>query len=234
MDSALLIIFYVLAPVVILYATWRSSIASKIGSVLIAYIAGLILGNSGLLNDGHKEIQDILTTITIPLALPLLLFSMNIKRWASGLKNTFLSLMLGIASLIIPVIGGFYLFGDRIAESWKVAGLLTGLYTGGTPNLAAIKLALHVSDETYILTHTYDMILSAFFLLFVLSIGQRVLLLWLRPYRKTASTDSEQQPLTALEPKPRFLSFLNKKTLLPLLAAIGASKIGRASCRERV
>ena len=158
MDSALLIIFYVLAPVVILYATWRSSIASKIGSVLIAYIAGLILGNSGLLNDGHKEIQDILTTITIPLALPLLLFSMNIKRWASGLKNTFLSLMLGIASLIIPVIGGFYLFGDRIAESWKVAGLLTGLYTGGTPNLAAIKLALHVSDETYILTRSEDVV----------------------------------------------------------------------------
>jgi uncharacterized membrane protein len=223
MDAVLLVIFYIFAPLAILYLTWRSSVASKIGSVLLAYIAGLILGNSGILNDSHREIQDILTTVTIPLALPLLLFSMNVRQWVTGLKNTMLSLVLGIVSLLIPVIGGFYLFGNQIEESWKVAGMLTGVYTGGTPNLAAIKLALGVADETYILTHTYDMILSAIFLLFVMSVAQRILLLWLRPYRFNEKSNENAVDPAEIKQKDPFFSIFSRKIIVPLSGAIGVS-----------
>ncbi len=225
MISVFLILFYILTPMAILYLTWRSSVASKIGSVLIAYVAGLVLGNVGLLEEHHREIQNLLTTVTIPLALPLLLFSMNVKQWISGLKNTLLSMILGIISLLIPVIGGFYLFGQHIEESWKVAGMLTGVYTGGTPNLAAIKLALGVANETYILTHTYDMILSAIFLLFVMSVAQRILLLWLRPYRFTGKPDQNNYDITEIQPKDPFFSVFSRKIIVPLSGAIGVSVV---------
>lgn len=223
MSPALLILIYLLLPICILYLTWRSSIAARIGSVLLAYLAGLILGNTGVLNENAAQIQDLLTTLTIPIALPLLLFSMNIRSWVSKIRGTFLSLLLGIVSLLIPVIGGFYIFRDHIDEAWKIAGLLTGVYTGGTPNLAAIKIALDVKEETYILTHTYDMFLSAVFLLFVMSIGQKVLLKFLRPYRKS---DEIQEFEHSENEKPRRVAFfkvLHKKTFIPLLGAFGLS-----------
>lgn len=66
--------FFVFSPLGILYLIWRFPLAAKIGSVLIAYLIGLILGNSGLLTEDHKWLQDLLTTVTIPIALPLLLF----------------------------------------------------------------------------------------------------------------------------------------------------------------
>ena len=48
--------------------------------------------------------------------------------------------------------------------------MLTGVYSGGTPNLASIKTALDVDPNTYILTHSYDIVLSAIFLFFVILI----------------------------------------------------------------
>ncbi len=223
MSPVLLILIYLLLPICILYITWRSSIAARIGSVLLAYLAGLIIGNTGVLNENAAQIQDLMTTLTIPIALPLLLFSMNIRSWVSKIRGTFLSLLLGIVSLLIPVIGGFYIFRNHIDEAWKIAGLLTGVYTGGTPNLAAIKIALDVNEETYILTHTYDMFLSAVFLLFVMSVGQKVLLKFLRPYRKSEDVRQFEHPVTEKPRRVAFFNVLQRKTLLPLLGAFGLS-----------
>jgi uncharacterized membrane protein len=221
--NAALAAFCFLCPVLIIYLTWRSKIAARIGSVLMAYIAGLILGNSGLLQDNAAQVQELITEITIPIALPLLLFSMNIRKWVAHIRTTFISLLLGVISLLIPVFAGFYLFSDKIDEAWKVAGLLTGVYTGGTPNLASIKLALNVDEQTYILTHTYDMLLSAFFLLFVLSVGQKVLLLFLRPYKFRNESDEIRNAEKAKPARISFFRFFRKKYSLPLLGALGIS-----------
>ena len=221
MDIFLLLLFFVFSPLGILYLIWRFPLAAKIGSVLIAYLIGLILGNSGLLTEDHKWLQDLLTTVTIPIALPLLLFSMNIKVWINGIGNTVKSMILGIISLLIPVVGGYFLLGDKIDESWKIAGMLTGVYTGGTPNLAAIKLALNVRDEVYILSHTYDMLLSAFFLLFAMSVAQQVLLLWLKPYEYSNNNIGFQIDNSSSKDKKPFFYFTRKSVLVPLLIAIG-------------
>jgi uncharacterized membrane protein len=52
--------------------------------------------------------------------------------------------------------------------------MLIGVYTGGTPNLAAIGRALNVSPDIFILTHTYDLIIGSVALLFLMTIAQRV------------------------------------------------------------
>jgi len=49
-----------------------------------------------------------------------------------------------------------------------------GLYTGGTPNLAAIKTALHVDTDVYITMHTYDTVISLIYILFLCSVAQRL------------------------------------------------------------
>ena len=54
--------------------------------------------------------------------------------------------------------------------------MLVGVYSGGTPNLAAIAEMLSVPSELYILTHTSDLIIGAFLLLFLITVGQRFFL----------------------------------------------------------
>lgn len=223
MGTFLLVCFYVLFPLVIIYLTWRSSIAARIGSVLLAYLAGLILGNIGILPDNAAQTQELMTTLTVPLALPLLLFSMNIRSWFSTIGDTLKSLILGVISVVIPVVIGFFLFRNSIDETWKIAGMLSGVYTGGTPNLASIKLALHVRDDLYILAHTYDMVLSAIFLLFVMSIGQKVLLLFLKPYKHTNGMSEIEKAVVEKHSGLDFFRVLRPKTAFPLLVAFGIS-----------
>lgn len=176
MPIPLLIIIYILSPALILYACKRYKWVENVGSVLWAYLLGLIIGNFNLLPDNAAGIQDLMTTITVPLAIPLMLFSSNIRDWKQMAKNTFLSLLAGIIGVIIAILLGYLLLQNSdLANLDKIGGMLVGVYTGGTPNLAALKLMLDVDSETYITMHTYDMLVSFVFLVFMISIGQRAL-----------------------------------------------------------
>ena len=77
---------------------------------------------------------------------------------------------------------GYYLFAHNITEADKVTGMLIGVYTGGTPNLAAIGTALHVSPDIFILTHTYDLIIGSVALLFLMTVAQRLFNTFLPKY----------------------------------------------------
>ena len=87
------------------------------------------------------SLQDSLTVIVILFAIPLLLFSLDLKKWLKIAREALLSLMLALASLLVAIFIGYYFYKDLIDESWKVSGMLVGVYTGGTPNLAAIRSA---------------------------------------------------------------------------------------------
>ena len=126
------------------------------------------------------NLQDLFTTITILVAIPLLLFSLDLRKWMKLAKGAALSLTLAMVSLIIAVFFGFYLFHTGIEktsgvqQSADVAGMLVGVYTGGTANLAAIGKSLSVSNETYIITHTSDLIIGTVALLFLMTVAQRL------------------------------------------------------------
>lgn len=118
--------------------------------------------------------QTTVFNISILLSIPLLLFSLDIKKWLKLARGAVLSMILGLVSLFIVIIIGYVLFKDRIPESWKVAGMLVGVYTGGSFNLSAIGTALDVTPNTFILTNTYDIVLGSIALFFLLTIAQRV------------------------------------------------------------
>jgi uncharacterized membrane protein len=130
------------------------------------------------------------------------------------------SLFLGLFSIIAVVTVGYFIFrGSGLQELWKISGLLVGVYTGGTPNLAALKLVLDVDSETYILVHTYDLLVGVGYLSFVLSVGPRWFRRILRPF--PARLANVATPETEIK-KP-FFSALEKSSLLPLMKAIGMS-----------
>ncbi len=184
MNLVLLIVFYLFFPVFILYLCHKFPIVNKIGAVLLAYGFGLVLGNLNILPEGSNKVQDLMTMITIPLAIPLLLFSTNIKAWFKIAGKTLVSMIIALVSVVLVVFVGYFIFkGNGIKELWKIGGLLVGLYSGGTPNLASLKLILNVNPDVFVITHSFDMLISAIYLLFLITIGQKTFQLILPKYK---------------------------------------------------
>ncbi|MCD6333565.1 MAG: DUF819 family protein, partial [Bacteroidales bacterium] len=132
------------------------------------------------------------------------------------------SLGLALFSVVAVVTLGFFLFHKELEQSNKVAGMLIGVYTGGTPNMAALKTALGVDNNIFILTHTSDMALGAIFLFFLLSIAQRTLHLVLPPFTKSKKVEKVSQYVADAE-FDSFEGIFKRKTVFPLLGALGLS-----------
>jgi uncharacterized membrane protein len=177
----LLILFYLAVPFLVLYLCHIYRFVNKLGSVVVAYIIGLLIGNLGILPTEGAETQELLSNITIPLAIPLMLFSTKLREVFKMAHTVFVSLMVGVLSVVVVVVTGFFIFRDAIPAAWKVSGLLVGVYTGGTPNLAALKLILNVDDALYLVTHSADLIVGVFYLFFLMTFGQRFFSKFLKP-----------------------------------------------------
>lgn len=221
MNLILLALFYVLMPVLILYLCHKYRVVNRLGAVMIAYGVGLLLGNIGVLPEGAGGMQDIMTTLTIPLALPLLLFSMNLRKWFTMVGRTMASMFIAFFAVISMVVLGYFLFrGQGIEDLWKVSGMLIGVYTGGTPNLASIKLALNVDETIYVVTHTYDLLIGVFYLLFMLSVGQRFFLKFLPAFKHAGPEAAGRGEFRGMDD---YQGIFQRKTFLPLLKALGVA-----------
>ena len=190
---------------------------------LIKYLAEGKITDSDLLLNNIRSAQDLIMSIAILIALPLLLFSLDIKKWFKLAKEALLSLILGVVSLIIVVVAGYFLFKDQIHESWKVAGMLCGVYTGGTPNLAAIGTALDVSPNIFVLTHTYDLVLGSICLTFLLTGAQKTFNLILPHFKETHDHINIKKVVLESEGIDNYLGMLTRKGIFQLAKAFSLS-----------
>ena len=166
--NILLILIYLLAPAGVMWLCRKVSWLGKIGPVLVLYVLGIILGNVWH-PTGMAAIQEVLSSTAVPLAIPLMLFGCTFRKGET--RSQVLAVIAGMASVIIVVIAGYLIFGHNIPDGAKIGGMLTGVYTGGTVNLAAIKVMLGVPEETFILLNSYDMVISFLYLTFLIAIG---------------------------------------------------------------
>ncbi len=246
MKYTILILFYLLAPAVIIHFSSKYLLLRKAGNIILVYVLGLIIGNIGILPDlsnlavdhpafasfanaiGVKAnskmmIQEVITNLSIPLALPLLLMTLNFHGWTRMAGRTFYSMLSGMASIIIVVLFGNYLFSQIIPETWKISGLLIGVYTGGTPNLAAIKTMLDIDPSIYILVHSSDLIFSGVYLLFLMSIGKPIFKRFLpENYYYGGSFTAGKTVISEAED---YSGFFEKNNLIPSLRALVVSII---------
>lgn len=172
------ILFYLLAPAGVIWLCRRSRPLARIGTILLMYILGVLAGNLLIYPfEGAAQalfpVQDALSSITIPLAMPLILFACNFKDWP--VRKALVSLLCGIVAVAGMAVAGFFLFGSRIGtEAPAVAGMAVGVYTGGTPNLAAVKMMLGADEATYLLVNSFDLIVSFLYLTFLMAVGIRL------------------------------------------------------------
>lgn len=214
MDAFLLVIFYFIAPIVILNLCHRIPFLNKLGAVIVAYIAGLLAGVFWVGPIGLVNAASTVSSVTVPLALPLLLFSAQLGQLKGLAFKGAVALITGIAAVLIAVILGFFLLrSGGMPDLWKVAGLLVGVYTGGTPNLASLKLMLNVDPNVYILAHSYDLVVSAVYLAFLMTLGPRIFRRFLVPFQVGAN-GKETEDAIGSDP---YWGIFRRENIRPLL-----------------
>jgi len=204
MKLIILSVFYIFFPYIILILTEKYSFLKKIGPIVLCFIIGIILSFSGILPEGSEKTQDMFISATVLIALPMLLFSTNIKSWKAIAGKTLVSMICGIVSLILIVAIGYLIWQNDISDAHKVGGMMIGLYTGGTPNLVALQSALSVEPAQYLMVNTYDLFFGAIYLFSIMSFG-KLLLKRIMPafkYNSGTYTASDEVKVEGLEDNP--------------------------------
>lgn len=221
-NCIILSLVFCIAPAGVLWICKKVPFLGKIGPVLLLYILGVIIGNIGIRPEGMGTIQEILSSAMVPLAIPMMLFGCTFRFKEA--KDQLKALLTGLTAVIIAVIAGYLIFGKNIEEGAKVGGMLTGVYSGGTINLAALKTMLGVKNETYILINSYDMLVSFLYLTFLLTVGIKLFRKFL-PFKQslTASTDDVQDP--EMESDGNYRAMLTKDGILNVGKILGITAL---------
>ncbi|MDG5800194.1 DUF819 family protein [Marinilabiliaceae bacterium ANBcel2] len=210
------ILFYLFSPAIILFLCHKFPLLNRVGSIVIAYVAGFVAGNIGIAPCDLHSVQNVMTKITIPMAIPLMLFSTNLKALSSLARPSIVSLAAGMVSVIIMIFSGHWIFYDYLPEPWRVSGLMVGVFTGGTPNLASLKFILDADENIYLLTHSADMFIGVFYLLFLMWVGKSVFS-FLLGEKRVERDDSKESDSKSLSGNTRVKSYLFAALIKPFI-----------------
>ena len=223
--------FYLLVPALVVKLCRKVSFFGKVGAILTLYSLGVLVANLFIfripgLGERIYPLQDTLSSLTIPLAIPMILFACDFRRWPAG--KALVSLLIGLVSVVVVSALGYLLFRHHLgAQGSAIAGMAVGVYTGGTPNLAAIKMMLDVDEQTYVMMNTFDMVVSFLYQVFLLSVGIRLVRGFLPPYsERPLPPGAETEPsahVMAQGEGEMYRDLFTKAHFLPTLCAFGLS-----------
>lgn len=229
MSTVLQLIIIFLVPYLIMLGQRRFKIIRALSPILLCYGIGILWGVlEGIPLD--RELSMSISEICVPLAIPLILFSADFKKFIRSAKPIVVAFILMVVAILTSSIVTALLFNHLIPEAAKISGMLIGCYTGGTPNLMAVGLALGVKEETLILVNTSDAILGGSFFLIVISVLKPLLSKFLKPYdlEKREETFIEKTYFIDLEKKEKIKAVKESSVLLLVCLGILGISVGVA------
>lgn len=168
------IVAYVGLPGLLLRAEKRFPWIEKLGPVVLCYGLGIALGNipgwQAIGSLGDHSIGEYIYQLTAVLAIPLVLFSADLRGWVSLAKPTLLSFGFMVIAACTSALVAYFAIGEQLPHGPELTGMSVGVYTGGTQNLTAIGVGLGVPAELIAKANLTDTLVSALYLLLVLSV----------------------------------------------------------------
>ncbi len=213
---------YVLFPALVLKLERRFKIVETLSPVVVSYAAGIILGNLpgvGL----NRALTGNVTEAAVLLAIPLLLFPTDFGHWMGIARETVIAFGLAIVAICVASAAGVLLFGGLVERPADIAGMLVGVYTGGTPNMTAIAMALEVPQETFILVNGADMLLGSTYLLFLMTAAKPLLKRFYPPFRFRGEPMHPDEP--AQPQKGLGVRFTPRSVVTVIAAAAGLAGV---------
>lgn len=216
----LIIVIFLLTPAGVIWLCRRFPLLDKIGPIMILYAVGMIFGNIPFAPEEIAPIQEIMPNVLIPLAIPMMLFGCSFSSKDAPLQLKVVSS--GFISVVVAVVVGYLLFGCKVEEGAEIGGIITGMYTGGTLNAAALQAIFRINSEQFILINSYDIIISFLYFVFLFGIGIR-LFRWLYGEKRFAEKMTQSEaPATKVQP-----SVVKDNPYKKLLSKAGAIQLGK-------
>lgn len=139
--TALAIVAMLAVPAFILWLTKKVKFFNFIGAIALCYALGIVISVIPIPYD--KGLTEMVASIFVAIAIPLILFSFDIVSVKYLAKKTIISFALVIVSAMVISVAAYFIADSAgLANASQLAGMTTGLYTGGTPNLIAIGTSL--------------------------------------------------------------------------------------------
>ena len=210
------ILLIVLFPFLSYKLTHFFNVEKWLSPVVLCYAAGILISNLGLIPlDNH--ISTLFTQVSILIAIPLLLYSTDIVNWFKYAKSTLISFGLIVVTGMAGSIFAAFVFRDTLPHTWMYAGMLTGIFTGGTPNLNAIGLALHVPEAEIVIINTTEIVWGGIYLIFLTSIAKQVIGRFLPDFAHENEPEMEIHPKEIIPPMTKNI---RKKTTIDIAKAL--------------
>nr|MCU0897963.1 DUF819 family protein [Burkholderiales bacterium] len=220
--TALLVPIFLAVPALALVLVQRQAWAAKAGTIVLCYAAGLLAGNLGLVPTAALPVQKAVSEAAIALALPMILFTVDLRAWSRIAGRALASMALAVLAILVVAIALFFVFrAHGLPAAHELAGLAVGVYTGGTPNLAAIKTALGVDDTRFLVFNAFDTVVGAAYLLFMMTLAPRWAARWLQPASARASASAG--PDTGSAHDEDYRELLTRRGLVGAASSLGVA-----------
>lgn len=186
-------LIFCLTPAGVIWLCRRFPLLDNIGPIMILYALGMLVGNLPLDIPEMATAQEIATSASIPLAIPMMLFGCRFTRRDAGTQLKVI--VSGFLSVAIAVVVGYIFFGKYLGEGDKIGGIMAGMYTGGMLNAAAIQAIFKVEEQSYIMMCSYDIIISFLYLVFLVAFGYKLFRRLYGQKGNTTLSDSDKAEL---------------------------------------
>lgn len=186
MADIMVVLIILLLPRAIVLLSNNFRFLGTLGPVFLCYAAGFCL--SFALND--SSMATTLSEVCVPIAIPLILLSADLSSLKRLARPAITSFVLMIIAVGTACTLGVLIFGGSVDNAHNISGMLMGLYTGGTPNLMAIGLALGVEQDVILLANTADLIAGGIYFMLLISVIPRLFRSFLPAFRATAEKDN--------------------------------------------
>ena len=160
-------------PAFVVYLTKKVKFFGKIGAIALCYLTGFLLS---LLPIGYdKELSQTVASVLVALAIPLVLFSLDVTSVKRLAKTTIVGFVLMIVSVMsVSSAAAVIAVKNGLEEGGALAGMATGLYIGGTPNMFAIGSALLKDINVINLANVADSLVGGVYFLLIITVVKKL------------------------------------------------------------
>ena len=225
----IILALYIVFPILIIEGFKRWKVVQKIGTVVLAYAVGIIASLCGVFHfadpaaaASFTKLQSTIMSVAVPLAIPLMLFNCDFKLWTKALPKTAWALVTGIGAVVVSVVSGYFIFRNQVPEAAKVAGMMTGIYTGGTMNFNALGASLGVDRSVMAIVLAFQMVITTPYIFFLLGGGFKIFRKLL-PYKDVTHRGRTDDGTVETADVENYRGMLEKKNLLGMLKGLGLS-----------
>lgn len=143
--------------------------ASAVSGAIIALLGAMVFTNIGVL-PVESSVYDTVWSYVVPLAIPLLLFQINVRQIFKESRHLLFIFLISSAGTVLGSILSFFLFKQHIPYLDKIGGMISASYIGGGINFAAMAAKFETPGEYVSATVVADHVMMALLFFILISI----------------------------------------------------------------